>query len=106
MPRDTRELCNTRKFCRRNKLLTQKLLEADDDRLSGFSYLVDELEIGESSIILLLTQLDQSIYYASQLTANLTFYQDGILRVHMKEIDSPLEDRIFRASEFAGVEED
>lgn len=98
-------MCNVRKFCRRNGLFQQKLLDGDDERLSGFGYFVEEVQVQNSSILLILTQQSQSFYFASQLTANLTFYQDGILRIHMEEVGSPLREQTFRASDFAGVEE-
>jgi hypothetical protein len=37
-PKNTRDLCNVRKFCRRNGLLQQKIIDADDERLAGFGY--------------------------------------------------------------------
>jgi len=51
-------------------------------------------------MIIQMTQREQNLYYANHLEANLTFYQDGILRFYFMENESPLKDNYFRTSEF------
>ena len=76
----------------------------DDNQLEEFGYQVvpEKTHIVDNSILLFLQQEHcQSIFFATEVTLSMTFYQDGIVRFHIDEHLSPLQR--FRVSSIEGV---